>query len=311
MGSGPDDSQAGNPTATYWVNKFAYVPMPLEIAIITSVFSGLFGVLGVIANGLVMYLIIQIKKFHQLENLDILVVSLCFSDFLSSLIVQPVLITRILPRSRVSEFHSRLTHVSTHFTLVWGSLSLLFITFSRYLSVKFPFYYAHHISETKMYGCLVAIFSATVGMTLWVFFDGQTESATFPVIISVIFSLTIILQAMIFAIVYVQNRSIRRQVLSVQHNQEDITRQTNIQRGKINKTILYICAVYIATWLPQIIFRIYYFIDGDLTFYAQWLHLFNVVIQLHSCINPWLYALRTSRVKQVLNQILARIFRTD
>ena len=308
MAIGPENP---DPTAKYWVNRVEYHPMPLDIAIITSVFSGVLGVLGAIANGLVMYIIIQIKRFHQLENLDILVVSLCFSDFLSSIIVQPVIIFRLLARSRVEEFHSRLAHASTHFTLVWGSLSLLFITFSRYLSVKFPFYYAHHVSEMKMYGCLVAIFSATTGMTLWVIFDGQTESSTFPVIISVIFSLTMILQAMIFAVVCAQNRSMRRQVMSVQHNQSEITRQINTQRGRTNRTILYICAIYIATWLPQIIFRVCYLFHKNLTFYIQWLHLFNVVIQLHSCINPWLYALRMSRVKQVLKQILTRIFRRD
>ena len=300
-----------DPTAKYWVNRFEYHPMPLDVAIVTAVCSGVLGLLGAIANGLVMYLIIQIRRFHQLENLDILVISLCFSDFLSSIFVQPIIIPRLLARSRVEEFHSRLTHASTHFTLVWGSLSLLFITFSRYLSVKFPFYYSHHVSEMKMYGCLVAIFSAATGMTLWVIFDGETESSTFPVIISVIFSLTMILQAMIFAIVCAQNHSIHRQIMSIQHNQSEISRQINTQRGRTNRTILYICVIYIATWLPQIIFRICYLFHKNLTFYIQWLHLFNVVIQLHSCINPWLYALRTSRVKHVLKQILARIFRRD
>ncbi len=311
MVSGSEDIE---PTAKYWASNWKYDPMPLDVAIVSSVFSGLLGVLGVIANGLVMFLIIQIKRFHQLENLDILVVSLCFSDFLSSIIVQPVLIPRILARSRVPTFHSLLSHTTTHFTLVMGSLSLLFITVNRYLSVRFPFYYANHITDMKMYGCLVAIFSGAFGMIIWVLLDGQSESATFPIIISVIFSLTTILQVMIFTIIYAQNRNMRRQIMSVQHNQSEIshlTRQSNIQRAKTNRTILYICAVYIATWLPSIIFRIYYVFHGNLTFYIQWLHLFNIIIQIHSCINPWLYALRTSRVKQVLHQNLAEIFRRE
>jgi hypothetical protein len=308
MASSSDDV---DPTAKYWVHRWEYHPMPLDIAIITSVFSALLGVLGVFANGLVMFLIVQIKRFHQLENLDILVVSLCFSDFLSSVIVQPVLIPRMLARSRVSPLHSHLIHVSTHFTLVFGSLSLLFITFNRYLSIKFPFYYANHITEMKMYGCLVAISSAAVGMVFWVFFDGQSESATFPIIISIIFFFTIILQIMISMIIHAQNRNMRRQIMAVQHNQSDnisahMTRQSNIQRAKTNRTILYICAVFIATWLPSIIFRVYYIFHGNLTFYIQWLHIFNIVIQIHSCINPWLYALRTSRVKQILLRIYRR-----
>jgi hypothetical protein len=142
-------------------------------------------------------------------------------------------------------------------------------------------------------------------------FDGKSaESAIFPIIVSVIFSVTIILQIMILTIVKAQNRNMRRQIVAVQHNQSDIShmaRQSRYtQRSKTNRTILYIFSVFIATWLPSIIFRVYYVIHGNTTFYLQWLSIFNVVIQLHSCINPWLYVLRTSRVKQVLMRIYGR-----
>lgn len=303
---------AGNsvdPTANYWVYRWEYRPMPLEIAALTSVVSACLGIFGALANGLVMFLIAQIKRFHQLDNLDILVICLCFSDFLSSVVVQPVLITRILSRTRVSPLHSYLIHISTHTTLVMGSLSLLFIALTRYLSIKFPFYYANHITEMKIYCCSAAIVTATAGMIIWIFLDGQSESATFPIIISVIFSIIIILQIMIFLIVYAQNRNTRRQVMAVQHNQSDtseMTRLTNAQRSKTNRTILFICVVFILTWLPSIIFRIFYVFHRNLTYYIQWVHIFNIIIQLHSCINPWLYVLRTSRIKQVLMRTFRR-----
>ena len=299
-------------TSRYWVDRVKYAPMPWVIAIITSVLSSILALVGTLTNGLVMYLITQIKRFQQIQNMDILILSLCLSDFVSSVAVQPQLIPRILARSRIPAGQSLSLHITSHFTLTSGSLSLLCITFNRYLSVKFPFYYANHITEMKMYGCLVTIFSAAVGMAVWVYFDGQSESAKFPIIISVIFSLTLILQIMIFAIIQAQNRHLRRQIMAVQHNQSDIpvhmTSQSNIQRAKTNRTILYICVVFIATWLPSIIFRVYYVFHGNVTFYIQWLHIFNVVIQIHSCINPWLYTLRTSRIKQVLIRIYRREF---
>ena len=307
------DSSSENvdPTATYWVHKWNYLAMPFEIAVITSVFSALFGILGGFANSLVLYLIFQIRRIQDRDNLDILVLSLCFSDFLSSVVVQPVLIPRLLAQSRVSEFHSLLIHTSTHFTLVLGSLSLLSITFSRYLSIKFPFSYANHVTETKICVCLLTVFSAAVGMVVWIFIDGQSESATFPIIISVIVALTIFFQINIFMIIYAQNRYMRRQIMAVEYNRGQsetsyMTRRTNAQRSKTNKTILYICAVFIITWLPSIIFRVDYVFHGNLTFYIQWLHLFNVIIQIHSCINPWLYVLRTSRIKIFFMRIYYR-----
>ena len=298
-----NNSLESAPTSNYWVHKWEYLALPWEVAVLTSVLSAILGLLGAVANGLVMFLVVQIRKFHQLQNLDILVVSLCFSDFLSSVVVQPVLIKRMLLRDKVPVVHGYLIHCSTHFTLTLGSLSLLFITFNRYLSIKFPFYYANHITEMKIYGCLAAILSVSVGLVIWVFIDGESQSTNFPVIISLIFSFTIILQVMIFLIVRVQNHNLRRQVMAVQHNQAQIsrmTRQTNAQRSKTNRTILYICFVFIATWLPSIIFRLYFVVHGNVSFYIQWIHPFNVAIQIHSCINPWIYVLRTSRIKQVL-----------
>ena len=302
-------SEDFDPTAKYWVHRWEFRPMPLEIAVLTSVVSAFVGIFGALANGLVMFLIAQIKRFHQLDNLDILVICLCFSDFLSSVVVQPVLITRILLRARVSSLHSYFVHISTHATLVMGSLSLLFIAFCRYFSIRFPFHYANHITETKIYYCATAIITATAGMIIWIILNGQSESDTFPVIISAIFCIIIILQIMIFLIVYAQNRNTRRQVVAVQHNQSDtsqMTRLTNAQRSKTNRTILFMCVVFISTWLPSIIFRIFYVFHGNFTFYIQWLHIFNVIIQLHSCINPWLYVLRTSRIKQVLIRTFRR-----
>jgi hypothetical protein len=283
--------------------------MPGEIAVITSVVSALLGVLGALTNGLVMYIIMQINKFKEIQNMDILILSLCFSDFLYSIATQSQVIPRILARSRIPAEQSLAIHVTVHFTIISGSLSLLFLTLNRYLSVKFPFFYESNVTEKKTYGCLASIYTIAIAIVIWVLLDGQSEVRMFPVIVSIIISFTVIFQVMIFAIVQAQNRNMRQQIMAVQYNQSGIsqmTRRTNAQRSKTNRTILYICAVYIAVWLPSIIFRLYYVIHGNLTFYIQWVHLFNVVIQLHSCINPFLYVLRTSRVKQICIRIFRR-----
>ena len=294
------------PTEAYWVNRWEYDPLPWNIAVLTSVASALLAALGGLTNGLVMYLIIQINKCRDIQNTDILILSLCLSDFLSSVVVQPQLIPRILSRSRVPTVQSRSLHVSVHFTIIASALNLLFLTINRYISIKSPFFYESHVTENKIYGCVAGIFTATFATVTWIILHGESELRIFPILSSVIFSLTIIFQIMIFAIVQSQNRNLRRQIIAVEHNQSEIswmTRRANTQRTKSNRTILYICAVYISLWLPSIVFRFCFVIHGNLTVYIQWIHVFNVVIQLHSCINPFLYVLRTSRVKQILTRM--------
>lgn len=115
---GSSSENVADPTAKYWIHRWEHRPMPFEIAVITSVFSGLLGVLAALANGLVVYLIIQIKRFHQQEHLDILVLSLCFSDFLSSVVVQPVLIPCMLANSHVSALYTRISFTPQHILLL-------------------------------------------------------------------------------------------------------------------------------------------------------------------------------------------------
>ena len=303
-------SETTKPAEGYWVHKWKYEPMPLEIAFAVSAIGAVLGIFGAVTNGLVMFLVRQMTKFQSLQNMqDIFVMSLCFADFLSSVVVMPQVTCRILPRSQVSANQSLSLHISVHFTFLVGALSLLFLTINRYLSVKFPYFYVSRVTETKIHACLATIYAIAVAMVIWIFHDGESESRAFPVVVSLIVFLTMFFQVMLFAIIYKKSRNMRRQILAVEHNTSEISqmrRRTDVQRGKANRTILYICAVYIAAWFPAISFRIYYTIHGNLTLYIQWVHLFNVIIQLHSCINPFIYVLRTSRVKQILMRMFPR-----
>ena len=305
-----DSSENLKPTEEYWVDRWEYRPMPLKMAIITTVASVLLALVGGISNGLVIYLIIQIKKMQKMQNMDMLISNLCFADFLSSVVVQPQVIPRILARSQIPASQSLLIHVTVHFTMILGVLSLFFLTLNRYLSLKFPFFYGIYMTKMKMFGLLATIYTFAFAIVIWVILHGESESRTFPVIMSVIVLFIIVTQIMIFAIVRTQNWNMRRQVIAVQYNQTDISfsaRRSNTMSFKTNRTIMYMCIVFVAVWIPSIMFRVYYAIHGNLTFYIQWLHFFTVVNQVHSCVNPFLYVLRTSRVKQ----IFIRTFRSQ
>ena len=271
-----ENSENLQPTEA-WIRRWEFRPTPWEIAILASVLSAALGVFGAATNGLVIYLIAQIKKQRAMQNTDILILSLCFSDFISSAILQPQMIARLLARDPVSKWQTLVTHITAHFTVSSGALSLFLLTFIRYLSVKFPFFYEKHVKEKTIYFCFVTVYSGVIAVAIWVLYDGELEGRIFSFIIAVLFLFTIILHIMIFPIVQAKARSTRRQIVAVKHNQPGLARmarRTTFQRSKTHRTILYICAVYITTWLPSIVFRFHYFIYGNLTLYIEWILVF-------------------------------------
>ena len=302
-----ENSENLQPIEAYWMRRWEFRPTPWEIAVLASVVSAVLGFFGAVTNGLVIYLIAQIKKQRAMQDTDILILSLCFSDFISSVASQPQGIVILLARNPAPKWQFLAAHSTGHFTVGSGALSLLLLTMMRYLSVKFPFFYASQVKQASVYGCFVTVYLGAVAVVIWILLDGESEARVFPVIIAVIFSLTIILQIMIFAVAKAKARRTRRQIVAIEHNQPGLTqleRRTSFQRSKTHRTILYICGVYISTWLPSVIFRFHYTFHGNFTYYLQWIYVFSVFLQVHSCINPFIYMFRTSRIKQILSGFL-------
>ena len=125
------------------------------------------------------------------------------------------------------------------------------------------------------------------------------------ILIAVSFVLTILVQIMIF--LTAREHDLRMQQLhrSLEHNHPRGTEEASAVRPRGNetsnkaaKTIGFLLAVYIATWLPVNIYRQEYrWNGGDLKVYHKWVKIINLMIQLHSCINPWVFVLRSKDMK--------------
>ena len=298
-------SQSPSTTPTlFWSRKWQGTEMALEVVITASIVSGILSIVGGVSNAVVMYIITEIRKYHERKNVDILILSLCFSDFLSSVVLQPSLIMyMVTPRSSMTPPQLLMIQIIGHCTLLSGGLGLLVVTLERFINIRFPFFYSKHDTKVTMYTFLALIWVITALVATWVLLEPERESRGFPILVGVVFAVTIILQIAIFSIVHAQNRKARRQVIAVQHNpnQSDppqISREAN--RLKTNRTILYLCIVFIAAWLPSVLFRLYYTISGNGSTFLKWVVIFRIANQVHSCINPFIYSLRTERVKRAL-----------
>ena len=300
-------------TTLFWSRKWSDTVMSVDVVIGTSIISGLLGAVGGISNAVVMYIICLIRKHQERKSVDILILSLCFSDLVSSVVVQPLLILLMAtPHPSRTLLQLVMLQLISHCTLLSGSLGLFAITMERFINIRYPFFHANHDTKITMYSSLSIIWTITTLLAGWVLIDGEGESRGFPIVISVVFSLTMLLQIIIFLIIQAQNRKAHRQIVAVQYNQLDkqqnqtennisnMTKRTNAQRSKTNRTILYLCIVFITTWLPSILFRLYYVMSGNGSVFLKWVVVFRVITQVHSCINPFIYSLRTERVKRAL-----------
>ena len=296
------------PPALFWSRKFSGTDMPFEFKVFASIVSGVLGVIGGVSNAVVIYILLQIRRHQERMNADILILSLCISDFLSSVVAQPFLMAHMLtPYSGKTPYELLMLQVVTHCTLLSGGLGLFVITLDIFINIQFPYFHAKHDKKATVFISLVLIWSTTILLAIWCFLDAEEESRGFPIVISVLVALTILFQILICMMVEDKNRKIRRQIIAVQHNQTGddtphVVTRTNVGRHKKNKTVLYLCIVYIAAWLPSVLFRLYYVMSGDAVTFLRWVLVFRIVTQFHSCIDPFIYSLRTERVKRALKR---------
>ena len=301
-----NNSSAVNVTTTLFLVEST--KLPWEVAVIASVFCAIIAIFGALANAFVIFLIHRIRNHQDLENMDKFVASLCLSDLLSSLILQPQLIAYIVTRSQVPSLQVLTAQATNYITIITGVLGAFFVTLDRYISLRFPYSYTSYITNTTVHCCLAITWLTGTAMFVWTYLDTTRVALIFQFAIFLVFSITFLFQALIFRIVHMQNRNMRRQIISLQHNhvQNDVARATSQHRLKTNKTILYICIVFIAAWLPSVLFRLYLVYRRDMVLFLRWIPLFNMLLQVHACINPFIYALRTARIKRVFVRLFSQ-----
>lgn len=279
-----------------------FYPLPPEIAILFSIIDGMAIVVGATTNLLVMAVIA--KHHRMLKNMDLLIFNLCFSDFLISVFFQPLIIMRLLAKDQSSQIETLLRTMAAFTFLSAGCSSMFLVTLDRYVSIRHPFRYPSFVDKPKVYVCIgcVWVFSWAIGGCCN--FDIKIAFRIYLVYISIIISFTITLQILAFRIAKTHEARIRQLQQSVSHNYRapDVRmssdeRRKNFAQMNATKTIIILFVVYVGSWLPATLFRIYYGMKQDHKTFFSSINVINVAIQLHACVNPFIYVLRTRRVK--------------
>ncbi|CAB3981511.1 ---NA--- [Paramuricea clavata] len=131
-------------------------------------------------------------------------------------------------------------------------------------------------------------------------------------VIAAAFVLTILVQMMIFVVAREQDKRIQQLHRSLEHNHPHnggegsvVQSHSSQTSNKAAKTIGFLLVVYIASWLPVNIYRQEYrWNGGDPILYHKWVKIINLLIQLHSCINPYVFVLRSKDMKSAIAKLL-------
>lgn len=282
----------------------------LDFAIPYTAASATFSLIGGLSNLFVLFILIRYVGLKQ--NTNVYMLSLFISDFLYNCVVQPQVCYYQFPSSIVTLVGSKYIHAAALVCILTGTLSLFFASLDKFMLINYPFFSAQHITKKKTRVVVVFIWLVCVSVGAVRYHDMLLFKDGYLIMIATSFLLTILIQIMIFVVAREQDKRIQQLHRSLEHNHPRADERIVQRQGsnKAAKTVGLLLAVYIATWLPVNIYRQEYrWNGGDYKVYHRWIKIVNLMIQLHSCINPWIFVLRSKDMKVAVATFFRAVLR--
>ena len=275
--------------------------------------SGSFSFVGGVSNVFVMFILVKYVGLKQ--NTFIYMFSLFLSDLIYNCIVQPQVCYYQFPSAVITIFGLFYIHAAQLVCILSGSASLFFATLDKYVLIRYPYFYGNNITKNITHAVVFGIWLVCISIGIIRFHNILIIKHGYLSLIATLFVLTIMVQIMIFIIARNQDQRIQQLNRSLEHNhpRDDIGQNVAQRRAshgsnKAAKTIGLLLAVYIASWLPVNIYRLEYHLNGgDSAVYHKWIKIVNLLIQIHSCFNPWMFVARSKEMKVGIAKFLASL----
>ena len=284
-------------------------PLPLEAKIALATWLGVAGLLTIVGNGIVLWLIFRKRSLRTMSNLFL--TSLAAADFLVGLVIDPVwLVVRCLgynSKTYFETFSRSIDYLWIH-TTVATTFNLCCVSLDRYVAIIHPLRYHDFLTNRRCYLLIANVWfmslvlpcsrfmvqDITALSTLYLSFTVMT--ILFPMSIIVFCSLRILKAAS------VHYNSIKP-TSSCAQNQDVIRRSKN--NYKAAKTVSIIVGLFVVSWLPSLITGLaHYFsnlVSYDSVYYTVWTYVETVAFT-SSAINPWVYCLRNDEFYEALSR---------
>lgn len=280
--------------------------------------NGLLSPVAVLGNGLVLVVILKFSSLHT--NSNILIFSLATTDILVGLVVQPSFVVYISSKLKLDfSCEALMSYLFTEiFCLGLSILMLCLVCCDRYLAIMFPYKYVSRVTKSRV------IKTVAICWSVWFAFNvicralkvknDEFFSPIASVIITLSFSLNIVLNFKIFKVVRLHKRQIlaHKQVmleLTTRGNLEESGQTTDIPRVRLHDTrlavtVLLISGVLILCYLPLMLTSVAdMIVDRDDLFDHVIYPLAETVAFLNSSLNPFLYFLRFKELRRKVGQV--------
>ena len=302
-----------------------FIKIPAATAIAVSITDAVLILFGATIN---LAVIITIASHHRkLKVMDLFVLNLCLSDFISSTLYQPLIITRLLADSKLRGVHDGVFKMATFTCLLADCAALFLVTLDKYFGIRFPYRYQMYMNKQKAVVIIICswVTATAVGLSSAVISNaGTIIGILYGMLLIIMFIITASFQIASFLIAQRHQRRIRQvenavvtynstargkkradEVSSSEHIELPETAQSSIEKpkrvnplaSKAARTITLLTTVFIMSWFPQIVLNVYFMITFDQKTFFSLIYLFIAFQQVHVCINPFIYVFRTSCIR--------------
>lgn len=271
-------------------------------AVGVSVFNTLFSLLAVLGNGLMLFILATTRSLRCPSNF--LVASLCVTDLIVGLIVQPLhVISRLYEVKNVHLCHVKLTYAYFAFLCSGSSfLNITLISLDRWYAVCHPFRY---IAETtiKKYAIVVAIVWLSWTIMTLLPFIGVIHAKEYNIVLVAATVICVIIVIISYSCIYKVVQDHRR-VMSAPvslDNQTFDSRAANAKEHRKSNTMAIVIVALLICYIPNIICSL---LESVLGFslalgYVAW-HWTGLLVFLNSSLNPFLYCIRSRDIRHAV-----------
>ena len=278
---------------------------------IACVVNGLFSVLASVANLLVLYALLKASSLHLPSKA--LLFSLALSDFGIGAIVQPLFvayrwakINENLPDLCVAGI---ISHVEgSHFSAV-SFLTMTAISVDRLFALLLRVRY-HTVVTLKR--AIVVLVSIWIGGGVWASswaFNQRIYSFVTIFVIPICFGVTVFSYFKIY--LCLRRQAYQMMLRSKPTSSVTCSSETSVSRTRYRKSVVsmfYLFCAFLLSYLPYLSHKV---LVGILRWRTSTSVLFSLaltLVYLNSSINPVIYCYRISEVKQIVLEILRRMW---
>lgn len=291
-------------TFCFGLKSFHFQPTTPVVgtAVGVSVFNILFSITAVLGNSMMLFVLTTKPSLRCPSNL--LIASLCVTDFVVGLVVQPLhIVSRLYEIKNIHLCSVKLVYAYFAFLCSGASfLNITLISLDRWYAVCHPFRYSLNATiKTHVIGVAVVWLLWTV-MTLQPFIGAVSPKQYNAVLVAATVLCVVVISICYFFIYKVVRDHKRKISAAVPCDNETCPSKTaRVKEQRKSNTMAIVIATLFLCYIPNIVCSL---LESILGFslalgYVAW-HWTSLLVFVNSSLNPFLYCIRSRDIRHAL-----------